>query len=307
MSEGEFEYTIQCHIRAPPVVIDAPWPVTTAWRPRQNGVPVPPPRFDSGGCVMVVEGSISAGKSTLCQSILAHAEQLFGAGVHVDVLLESVDQTFLEAYIADKRRWAFDFQVYMARNRVETMRRAEQLAARGHIVIVDRGLPGDLTFARMHRTQGNFSDVEWSIYASVMRDAYPQFLPVSLFDGAGTDSGASTHATSAMMHMTNYSSSARAAAHKADVCILYLKTTPECALRRLKQRADEAEVAGYSLDYFRQLCAAYDHTIDAFRRSGHTRVAVYDHERDVTLEPASGLLSLDDTRRIVAPCFPVAH
>lgn len=240
------------------------------------------------GKIVIFDGSAAVGKSTLCYSLLSHSKEVIGTNAKVHVLLERPDAVFLNTYIREQKRYAFDFQVYMARNRIEVMRKAERLARLGHVVLVDRGLPGDLTFALMHRDKGNITAEQWSIYCNLLGDAYPRFLPASIVDPQVI---AASHAfaggAEAHGHLSNceveFDEESPIATH-----IVYLKTSPEVAFKRLHDRGNAAEMSGYTLDHFRSLCAKYDHTMSFF-----TDVVEIDYDVELAVDK-DGLLCVAD-------------
>ena len=243
------------------------------------------------GQIIIIEGIMCSGKSTFCRSILHHSRALLGAAARVDVLLEHVDSVFLQAYIADQRRYAFDFQIYMARNRIETLRRAQRLAAAGHTVVIDRGLIGDIVFALMHRSKGNFTTEQWNIYGSVISDAFPSFAPNSLIDSDTIAAVAAGGSSCRAIHQKNYTEDALP---DARYVVVHLKTTAERAFARLQERANPAEVAGYTLDYFSSLKTHYDFVLDEFAKQSMAVVDI-DYDANASVDASSGLLSETDT------------
>lgn len=244
------------------------------------------------GEILIVESPVGVGKSTVCASLLKYHTELFGKHVKVDMILEHVDGMMLDAFLGDQKRYAFDFQIYMARNRIETMRTAEKLAREGHIVIIDRGLPGDFTFAMMHRDIGNFSELEWAIYCSVMRDVFPQYLPLSL---ASTSSAtALAPKTDGHMRQTKILSSyVQAKLAPVRTRTVYLKTSAETAFKRMRARGNEGEIASYTLEYFQAMSDAHDTVMTHM-----TDVKQIDFETELSVEPNSRHYSLADTRAI---------
>lgn len=115
------------------------------------------------GLVVVVEGIIGAGKSTLTQ-------ELGRALGHDTLTLMEPDEQgnanpYLSDFYGDKSRWSFTMQVHLL-----GMRYRMQLAAQWHAMngsgnaLLDRSFYGDTCFARMMNRTGEISEREFETY-----------------------------------------------------------------------------------------------------------------------------------------------
>jgi len=173
-----------------------------------------------------VEGAISAGKSTLVTQL---AQELGFRAFQEPV----ADKGYLELFYADPKRFAFSFQIEMLRRRWDIHRLAmlECKAGTSQGVILDRGLPGDRVFAKMHHEAGNIHSLEWQTYESL----YSEFMSVP---------------------------------HMQPTMLLYLDVTPETAMRRIKVRARPSEEL-ITLDYLTTLRDAYARLLNEIETGKH--------------------------------------
>jgi hypothetical protein len=241
------------------------------------------------GRVVVLEGVIGVGKSTLSRSLLHWATPVFGAGARVVVILENIDATLLQNFLNDQASMAFGFQMYAACARLETMRQAEELARQGNIVLVDRGLLGDATFARMHKENNNISQAQWQSYCSIIYRAYPQFAEAlrGQFPTERTAAAAGGHARAQRL-LANYARPQDGVVVPIDV--VYMQAPPNVAFERMKTRSIQAEVDGYTLAYFEHLGSLHDAMLRAY---GAT--IELDFSAPLRVDEATGLLSQEDT------------
>lgn len=118
------------------------------------------------GLVVIVEGLIGAGKSTLTQEL--------GRALGTDtlILMEPDEQNNANPYLADfygdKDRWAFTMQVHLlgVRYRMQLMAQWHAMGGKGH-AICDRSYYGDTCFARMMHKTGQISEREFDTYRSM--------------------------------------------------------------------------------------------------------------------------------------------
>src|SRR5665648_663656 len=104
------------------------------------------------GSLLIIEGVIGAGKTTLGHSLAAYLNQI---GIPTRFYPEYVNPELLAQYIADMPRYAYTFQLFMLRVRCDTYREAQLFTATGGIALIDRSLPGDLAFAPMQYDNDN--------------------------------------------------------------------------------------------------------------------------------------------------------
>lgn len=133
------------------------------------------PRFDPsqiihGGMmrhkVIIVEGIIGAGKSSLCREL---AEAL---GPKTLLLMEPDEKDeanpYLADFYADPQRYALTMQVHLlqARYRQQLHAQWHVMSGRGHAVL-DRSYFGDTCFARLQVKMGTMSSREFNTYKSI--------------------------------------------------------------------------------------------------------------------------------------------
>jgi deoxyadenosine/deoxycytidine kinase len=117
------------------------------------------------GTEIILEGLIGIGKSTLGKSLSGYLEK---NGLPVKFFPEFVNESLLSLYISDMKKYAFTFQVIVARERLRIYDEAKKFSSKGGISIIDRGLIGDLTFATMQRDKGFINSTEWEVYKSLV-------------------------------------------------------------------------------------------------------------------------------------------
>ncbi|MHA2031854.1 MAG: deoxynucleoside kinase [Candidatus Kariarchaeaceae archaeon] len=126
--------------------------------------------------IIWVEGNIGAGKTTLSHIL---EKELGYRGFY-----EPVDSNpYLQDFYEDPKRWAFPMQIEMLHRRYAM----QQLAAfecttysQFHGAIIDRGLPGDRVFAKIHTDEGNISQREWETYEKCYNIMTRSLTPPSL-------------------------------------------------------------------------------------------------------------------------------
>jgi deoxyadenosine/deoxycytidine kinase len=163
------------------------------------------------GFILNLEGVISVGKSTLGNSLKKRGHFL-GRPV---VFIKEYDNPMLPLYLKKREKYAFPFQIVALRERFNTHREAERLAAEGYCVVIDRGLPGDLAFALMQKEDNFFSEEEWEVYWKTILEH-------------------------------------RDTKWKPDL-VIFLECSPEQAFDRLRKRGNQDEIDNYTLEYFQQL------------------------------------------------------
>jgi deoxyadenosine/deoxycytidine kinase len=172
------------------------------------------------GNVIVLEGPIGVGKSTLGKSLSMYLSRL---GLPVKFFPEFVNNSLLELYLSDMKKYAYAFQVIIARERLQIYRDASNFSNTGGISIIDRSLIGDYTFALMQREKGYINDDEWAVYLNLIR-----------------------HDPDCEPYVT-----------------LFLECDPKQAFSRMRKRNNSSEVKGYSIEYFEDLNNAYMKTIQS--------------------------------------------
>lgn len=130
----------------------------------------------TNGPIIWVEGIIGAGKSTLTRRL---AESLYLRGIY-----EPVDTNpYLEPFYREPKRWAFAMQMELLMRRYAMQQQAAWESVTGggfRGAILDRGLPGDRVFCRLHRLADNLSDLEWQTYERAYQIMTCALVPPSL-------------------------------------------------------------------------------------------------------------------------------
>nr|QBK90819.1 MAG: deoxynucleoside kinase [Pithovirus LCPAC201] len=146
---------------------------------------------------------------------------LKGLGLDATFYSEFVHLPLLEQYIGDMKKYGYGFQIIMVKERLRIYKIASEAAKRGIIAIVDRCMLGDIAFAKMLYDQGIIKEDEWNIYLSLIKKE--KIIEPSL--------------------------------------TVYLNCSAKEAYRRMVSRSNDAEVSGYTLEYFQRLEKSYEQII----------------------------------------------
>ncbi len=119
------------------------------------------------GHMIVIEGIIGVGKSTLGQSLERFLQSI---GIKAKFFPEFMSKPLLDQYIEKMEKYAYPFQIIMLRERIHIYHQAHQFSLSGGISIIDRSVFGDYTFAKMQYQNGLISDDEFKIYSQILRD-----------------------------------------------------------------------------------------------------------------------------------------
>jgi len=103
--------------------------------------------------VVVIEGIIGAGKSSLAKTL--------GEALGIKVMSEPVEENpYLEFFYQDPKRYAFEMQMHMLMRRHAQQQEASWRCLNGSKgVVLDRSLPGDRVFCRLQRDLGNIGEL----------------------------------------------------------------------------------------------------------------------------------------------------
>ena len=166
------------------------------------------------GPVVWVEGIIGGGKTTLAE--------LLARELGLRLIQEPVETNpYLDKFYIDPKRWAFSMQVELLHRRFAMQKLAsyEATGEGGYVgAVLDRGLPGDRVFAKLHMMEGNMAGIEWETYERAYDVMSCSLVSPSL--------------------------------------MIYLDVEPEVALHRVQARARGAE-SGMKLDYLEKLRRGY--------------------------------------------------
>lgn len=113
------------------------------------------------GKIAIIEGTISAGKSTLTEELKSFAKK---HEIKVRHYPEPLIPELLNLFLDDQKKYAFAFQLTMLTMRKSIYREAAKAAKAGYFCIIDRSMHGDYCFANMHRQSGNINEAEWKVY-----------------------------------------------------------------------------------------------------------------------------------------------
>jgi deoxyadenosine/deoxycytidine kinase len=176
--------------------------------------------------VLWIEGIIGAGKTTL-------AKQL-GDALHMRVIEEPVESNpYLPLFYKEPKTWAWTMQMHLMGVRYGMQKLAVSEALVGHAyngAILDRGLPGDRVFCRLHVRAGNIHEMQWHTYETFYNIMVCDLRPPSL--------------------------------------ILYLDVDPNVALERVQKRARSVET-GLSLEYLQDLRRGYMDLLSEIESGDH--------------------------------------
>jgi len=175
--------------------------------------------------VILVEGLISAGKSTLISKCLV--PQLEAKGLRVRIIKEPVDKWvdtgILQKFYADPTRWGYSFQTKAFHDRIMEAINV-YTKERADVYLMERSPYSDHIFMTTLHENKNVSDMEYDMYKEWW-SLWHKLLPFT-----------------------------------PDM-ILYLKTTVENCMERLKIRNRDGE-SGVSKEYQQQLLSHHDRLFD---------------------------------------------
>lgn len=128
------------------------------------------------GGLIIVEGNIGAGKSTLAKEL---AERLDG-----EYLAEPDESTnpYLADYYRDPARWAFEMQMFLLTRRYRVQRYAQSKVRHygNGFVVMDRSYYGDVCFANVQLQMGYFTQRDYETYLSHHTDMKVHLEPPAM-------------------------------------------------------------------------------------------------------------------------------
>ena len=131
--------------------------------------------------VILIEGSIGCGKSSLVDALAAYLTTVLGMR-NVKTAPEDVRAPFLAYFIANAATRAFAFQMTMKVKRKQQQLLAHmQCAYEGATLISDRSEAGDAAFALMHHLDGNISAEEMVVYDDEGSDVHYETPLVAIY------------------------------------------------------------------------------------------------------------------------------
>lgn len=111
--------------------------------------------------VIVIDGVVGAGKSTLVQKL---SEKL-----NIPIYFELQNQTtlnLLEEFYKDKKRWSFTLQIHFLNERFRMIKEIHRNGGG----ILDRSIFGDRIFASMLNEDGWMTDEEFETYTTLLHN-----------------------------------------------------------------------------------------------------------------------------------------
>ena len=190
-----------------------------------------------GRKLVIVEGNIAAGKSTLCKEM---AQILNYA-----LFIEPTDKNpYLELYYKDPKKYAFEMQIWFLKQRFTTYCQAIRILLRGagddgkeiNGVILDRSIFSDSVFAKQNCIDGHFSEEQYQQYLQLRNKLLDLVV---------------------LPHV-----------------VLYLDASPETCydrIHKLRKRAGEEVIP---LAYLTGLSNCYELLIDELKSKAGTEVAI---------------------------------
>jgi len=189
------------------------------------------------GKVLILEGLISAGKSTAGQELIRYVTNL---GIKCKFFPEPIIPGLLQLFLSDQKQYAFAFQLAMLVKRQSIYREAYEYAAKGYFCIIDRSLHGDYCFALLHHSRGNISDKSENIVEPIVEGGY------------AIEKGPSQwKAYLEVLHGEQF---------EHPDYVVYLEVSPETAIKRCASRDRKGE-GSYDRKYFEELCNVYSSVI----------------------------------------------
>ena len=171
--------------------------------------------------VIILEASIACGKSTLGRSMEL---SLSAMGYKALYLPEFFDKDLLDHYLDNKKTQAYAIQIIMIRERIKLFEEAHRrIVSDGYdFVIIDRGLIGDLCFAKMQYDDEFINLKEYNIYRNISKKT---FLP-----------------------------------YKTEInhFLIYMKCEPKICMERIKIRGIQSEVDNYKIEDIEKLNKYHD-------------------------------------------------
>lgn len=118
------------------------------------------------GSIIVVEGNIASGKSTLTERL---TDFLNNIGLKTKLYKEPILQSYLDLFLADQPKYAYGFQMSMLLENQCLYSDAENFTKTGGIAVMDRSFLGNRVFALVHFAKGNINEPEMGVYDDVFK------------------------------------------------------------------------------------------------------------------------------------------
>lgn len=198
--------------------------------------------------IISIEGNIGSGKSTLVEAL----RQKFEGVNNICFLQEPVDiwntiqdkegNTMLTKFYADSKKYSFAFQMMAYISRLTMLRNA--LEKNYDIIVVERSMYTDkMVFAKMLYDDDNMEEVEYQIYNKWFQEFIKDLPPIH---------------------------------------VIYVKTSPEIAMERVKKRARNGETI--PLEYLRNCHTYHEDWLNAGEKT-YERKIIIQGDTDIEKEP----------------------
>lgn len=251
------------------------------------------------GKVCIIEGLISAGKSTASAELEKFVTKL---GIPCKFFPEPLIPELLALFLSDQKKYAFSFQLTMLVKRQAIYREAFEYAKQGYFCIIDRSIHGDFCFALMHKNRGNITDatIPTVTKSSEVCCELTKKIDANLWNfcprcGSRTADLPKLETTESTppSEWKSYLSVLHSEKFEHPDYVLFLEVTPQKAIERCKRRDRDGEKA-YDLAYFTELCQVYSSVIPA---SPANQVLVLDWNQDRETETIAKHL-LDEMKKV---------
>jgi deoxyadenosine/deoxycytidine kinase len=116
--------------------------------------------------VIVIEGIISCGKSTLLKYLQPHLEKYFRTHTVPEPVEKWQDNAILGNFYRDPKRWSFTFQIEVLEDRLQLVEDAYKTCVenKSELFITERSIYADEYFAKVLLKDGNMSQYEYDLY-----------------------------------------------------------------------------------------------------------------------------------------------
>jgi deoxyadenosine/deoxycytidine kinase len=131
------------------------------------------------GSIIIIEGQIGVGKTTLGSSMKARLDEL---NIPCTFYPETVHAPWLEMFLSDIPKYALGYEMFCTTSRLLTYEKAIRKRDQGHVCIIDRSLDGDMVFAKSLLNRQDMTPEEfevtrsWSTKASNTEIEPPDYL-----------------------------------------------------------------------------------------------------------------------------------
>lgn len=127
------------------------------------------------GSIIIIEGQIAVGKTTLGQSI---SDYLNREGIPCVFYPETVHQSWLELFLSDIEKYSTGYELFCTMARLLTYEKAVHMKEKGYTCVIDRSFDGDMVFADTIHAAGKMTDTEYEVIKSwVKRSCYDGIEP----------------------------------------------------------------------------------------------------------------------------------